>query len=136
GRIVDQPNPFLVVADQGLKLPCTADPLTTERELPPGGTEGLKAILCVPLDGRGAIPSVVPVAVVGDDCFGEPTEGCRIVELNEGNNASQPISGAVPLPDLVFTRFDGSGLTVRNDGNVASGPFSVLVVSSFSFDFG
>ena len=42
----------------------------------------------------------------------------------------------VPLPDLVFTRFDGTGLTVRNIGNVASGPFSVLVVSSFSFDFG
>jgi hypothetical protein len=138
GRPADQAGglPFLVVAARGLKLPCTADPLATERELAPDGTEGLKAILCVPIDDTEPIPPAVGVVVVGDDCFGGSRPGCRIAEIDEGNNASPPISVAVPLPDLVFTRLDGTGLTVRNDGNVASGPFSVLVVSSVSFDFG
>jgi hypothetical protein len=133
---IDQPtaSPFRVVADRGLKLPCAGPSLATEAELPPGAAEGFKAILCVPVAEPGAIAPAVLVTVVGDDCFGEPPE-CRIVELDERNNAATPISVPVPLPDLVFTRLDGTGLTVRNDGNVASGPFSVLVVSTFSFDF-
>ncbi len=117
GRPVDRADglPFQVVANGGLKLPCTADPVATQRELPPGGVESLKAILCVPVPQTEPIPPAVLVVVIGDDCFGEPPPECRILELDEGNNASPAISVLVPLPDLVFTRFDGTGLTVRND---------------------